>query len=318
MKATYLFIGLVFTLQSFSQYYLKEGYIEMPRQNNIIKPFIYKNLAIYPLLAGEQFSQETKGTADYTTLEEALKTRKVIITETGATGQSGDEVNRLYIENISNDTIFIMAGEVVKGGKQDRVIGDDMILYPKSGRINLDVYCVEHNRWSYKSDHNFGNYYSVSSNSVRKKAVVDKDQSGVWNEVDKVTEKQNAKTSTATYTAISQSDSYKQQLEEYMNYFTSSLNKLPNCIGFVGVSGDKIIGCDIFAGTELFRKQMKNLLNSYITEAITHGSEARPIETSVKKYLDEFLNDKPDQDVKIKEKGVQFEEKGKKLHINTY
>jgi hypothetical protein len=313
-RITMIVTAMAFSAISFSQFYLKQGYIEMPAQNNTVASLVYKNLAIYPLAAGDQFRKETGGTVKYTTLEEALSKKKVKITE----NSSGGEVNRLFIENISKDTIFIMAGEVVKGGKQDRVIGDDMVLYPGTGKVDLSVFCVEHNRWGYRSDRNFDNYHSVSSNSVRKKAAVDKNQGEVWSEVDKVTEKQNAKTSTGTYAAIDQSESYKNDLNEYMDHFLKSLDKIDHCIGFVGVSGDKVIGCDIFADNELFRKQMKNLLNAYITEAISHGSPVKADDQAVKKYLSDFLHDRPDQDEKIKEKGMHFEEKGRKVHINTY
>ena len=146
----------------------------------------------------------------------------------------------------------------------------------------------------------------------------EKNQSGVWDEVEKVTEKQDAKTSTGTYTALARSDEYQNDLKSYTDYFTKSLSEYQNCIGFAGVSGDVILGCDVFASPELFQKQLRNLLNSYITEAISHGSAAKTNAVNVNKYLDEFLKDTPDQDTKIKEKGLQFEEKGKKLHINTY
>ena len=47
--------------------------------------------------------------------------------------QSGDEVNRLVLINNSDHPLLLLAGEVVTGGKQDRVIGVDRIVSPKSG-----------------------------------------------------------------------------------------------------------------------------------------------------------------------------------------
>ncbi len=309
---------LCISMQVFSQFYLKEGYIEMPYQQNIARPFTYKNLAIVPLLAGEKFLEANTRQVNYTTLEEALKNRKVSITETENTRNNGAQVNNLFIENVSKDTIYIMAGEVVKGGRQDRVISDDMVLFPGSGKIDISVFCVEPNRWTYKSDRNFDEYYTVSSNSVRKKAAVDKNQSEVWQEVEKITSKQHAGTSTGTYAALGQSEAYTSELNSYLTYFQDALKGLDNCIGFVGISGDKIIGCDLFADPGLFEKQKKNLLNAYITEALSHGSMAKIDPDDVKKYLTDFLSDEIDQDSKIMEKGVKFEQEGRKVHINTY
>ena len=44
-----------------------------------------------------------------------------------------------------------MAGEVVKGGKQDRVIAQDVVLAPGE-TIDLNAFCVEKNRWVTKNE----------------------------------------------------------------------------------------------------------------------------------------------------------------------
>ena len=75
------------------------------------------------------------------TLEEALAKGLVEVNET-------DQVNSLTIENKSREEVFIHAGDIVKGGRQDRVVTATLILPPKSGRINASVYCVESGRWA--------------------------------------------------------------------------------------------------------------------------------------------------------------------------
>ncbi len=101
------------------------------------------------------------------------------------TNEADGEVNKLFVENVSNDTVYLMAGEVVKGGKQDRVLASDMVLPPNSDKVELPVFCVEHGRWSYKSDaFGFTEYYTVSANSVRGKAVKEKNQYEVWDAVE--------------------------------------------------------------------------------------------------------------------------------------
>ena len=71
--------------------------------------------------------------------------------------QSGAEVNRLVLINNSDHPLLLLAGEVVTGGKQDRVIGVDRIVSPKSGPIDLSVFCVEPGRWVASSEH-FGSH----------------------------------------------------------------------------------------------------------------------------------------------------------------
>jgi hypothetical protein len=310
-----LFLLVFIPFNSFSQFVLKEGYLSLLPKDKIEQDFKYKNLVFYPIIGGNNFISQNYNYSHYTSLEDALKSKKVQITETD---NDGAQVNMLYIENVSKDTIFIMAGEVVKGGKQDRVISDDQILPPHSGKIDLSVFCVEHSRWSYKSDRNFSQYYAVSANSVRKSAAVSKDQQDVWNKVSEVTSKQRASTSTGTYTALADAGDYNKELNAYTAHFINSFSKIKNCVGFVGISDGKIIGCDIFASNQLLEKQLKNLVQSYSTEAITSGKPSAVDYAKVTTYLKGFLTDEKKQDEKIKEIGNGYKYQGKRVHINTY
>ena len=82
---------------------------------------------------------------------------------------SSGNVNEIYITNTSNDTIYLMAGEVIKGGKQDRVLAHDMIVPPHSGQMEVSVFCVEKGRWAYHSplDDQFDEYYNMCSMNLR-------------------------------------------------------------------------------------------------------------------------------------------------------
>src|SRR6187401_3569125 len=92
----------------------------------------FQNLQFYPIRANANFVAQHKNLGKFVTLKEALEKKKVALTES-----NGGEVNRLFIENISRDTIIILSGEVVQGGKQDRMIAQDFILYPKSGKKDV-------------------------------------------------------------------------------------------------------------------------------------------------------------------------------------
>src|ERR1041385_6540448 len=124
--------------------------------------------------------------------------------------------------------------------------------------MNLDVFCVEHGRWVHNSgtDNGFNATYGVAATSVRKKAEVEKDQSGVWQEVEIVNAKNNTKTTTGTYTALARSGEYNEKVYRYVAYFKARLSAERNVIGFIAVSGNKVIGCDMFATAILFNQQI--------------------------------------------------------------
>ena len=98
-------------------------------------PIVHDNLAIYFV-----HGQATRGAVPVS-LEEALANGRVKVRETGT-------VNELTVENVGNDEIFIQAGDIVKGGRQDRVLSVDLLLPPRSGQLPIAAFCVESGRWS--------------------------------------------------------------------------------------------------------------------------------------------------------------------------
>ena len=248
-----------------------------------------------------------------------MERKKISITEKEGKGE-GAEVNTLYAQNLSNDTLFLMAGEVIQGGKQDRVIGEDCVIAPRTGKVKVPVYCVEAGRWSAgrRDGNNFVSYFSVSGQSVRKAVEVDKKQSKVWEKVDDANVKNKVPTSTSAYTALSSATEYQKTEKEYFDVLKQKLDAEKDVVGVIVVSGDKVLGCEIFATEQLFRKLSDNLLRSYIHEAATNGKPVSISAAAVKRYMDDLLLNQADQEKKIKAKGKVFTSNGKKLHITTY
>ncbi|MEZ5852859.1 MAG: DUF6569 family protein [Hyphomicrobiaceae bacterium] len=75
------------------------------------------------------------------TLQEALAKGTVEVLETG-------KVSELKIRNTGDEPVFVQMGDIVKGGRQDRVLTLSMLLEPKSGDVPVGAYCVEQGRWS--------------------------------------------------------------------------------------------------------------------------------------------------------------------------
>jgi hypothetical protein len=278
----------------------------------------YLNLKLYPIRAKDSFLKAHKDVGRYTTLEQALKKEGIVITETGTSSNSGT-VNELFIQNVSADTIMILSGEVVQGGKQDRMIAQDVILYPGKNKTKVQVYCVEHGRWQPNGDgRNFKNYYSLSSNEVRKAGTVTKNQQEVWNKVSDATSKNAAGSRTGTLAALKSSESFSSDLKKYADHFKKILINEPDVIGFVAVTGDRILGCDMFATHALFEGHYAELVNSYATEAITSGKPASVKPEEVNRYLLSIISDEQKQDAEINKKGTQLKDKNRKLHISTF
>jgi hypothetical protein len=231
-------------------------------------------------------------------------------------------VNTLFIENTSKDTVYIMAGEIVQGGKQDRVIAQDLLLPPNSGQINLSVFCVEQGRWTYgrneNDDKSFNKYYGVPSMQLRGVVEKKQNQSEVWKEVARANEKNKVSTATGAYTAQSKTTDFQKLQEEYINYFKDKFQNEADIVGVVIVTANRVVGCDLFATNDLFKSQFSNLLGSYVNEAITDGDKVVIQQTEVEKYMDNLLKDERKQEEFIQQKGKKFEVGSKKLHISTF
>jgi len=122
-------------------------------------PVVHDNLAIY-LVHGKSAAGPVP-----LTLTEALAKSAVKVHETG-------NVNELHIENLGNDEVFVQAGDIVKGGQQDRVLTVSLILPQKSGRIPIASFCVEQGRWSARGKEDVKTFATASAVVPSRKAKI--------------------------------------------------------------------------------------------------------------------------------------------------
>src|SRR5712691_6419310 len=150
----------------------------------VLEPIRHGNLTVFPVVASKSYP-----TGEFLTLDEGLRSGEVVVTEYGnvrglirrhpagitpAIQREGAEVNQLVLVNNSRRPLLLLAGEIVAGGKQDRVIGKDRIVPAESEPVDLGVFCVEPGRWVAKST-NFGVLGgNMAAPSVRMRAMKDK------------------------------------------------------------------------------------------------------------------------------------------------
>lgn len=167
----------------------------------VLKPIESGELVLYPI--ARNTASEAAAQWRYLTLDEGLKSGQVVIEEAGkarglvrsrgrdgglAMEPGGDEVNTLVLENRSHLPLLLLAGEIVTGGKQDRVIGKDRIVQADSAPLDLSVFCIEPGRWTEKTAvfQSAGKDAPMSfmvEPSVRSQAMVEQDQELVWSAV---------------------------------------------------------------------------------------------------------------------------------------
>jgi len=288
--------------------------------------YTFKNLRLVPIRAKSTFKSSVGNFGYFMSLHEGIETKRITITETDLDGA----VNELVLRNHSKDTLFIMSGEIVEGGKQDRVVKNDMLIPPHSGRFKIPVYCVEHGRWNEKDhdeyddddhDHHdhkggkFGDYYSMANQHLSR-AIRKKGQQGVWDEVKKINDKSGVDSDTHAYTGHAHHVEFRGKQEEYANIFKTIFDNEKDVIGVIALSGKTVIASDMFLSHDLFMNAYPKLLYSYTDEAITFGEPVQESNSVVSDYAHQMLTPELQQKF-IEEKGQVFKKGTQVIHISA-
>jgi hypothetical protein len=255
-----------------------------------VQPAITRgNLAIFPVVAGRSHD-----TSQLMTLDEGVRSGQVVVTEAGGerglmrrphaypVQQGSADVNRLVLYNNSNRPLLLLAGEIVTGGKQDRVIGADRIVPAGAGPIDLGVFCVEPGRWV-ESSAKFGSMGAqMAQPSVRMPAMAARDQNKVWDNVRESNAKMRGSLATAEAVAVGGTTSYAKVFDnEVVRKKIADFGGLENenailrdlrsrgAVGVVVAVGGRVMWADIFASTDLLTKYWPKLIRSYVAEAMT-------------------------------------------------
>jgi hypothetical protein len=250
------------------------------------------NLTIFPVVAAKSYN-----TSQLLTLDEGIRTGEVVVTETGSEPglvrgehpvryRGGAEVNKLVLYNNSGRPLLLLAGEIVTGGKQDRVIGADRIVPGKGGPIDLSVFCVEPERWV-ESSAKFGSMAAqMAQPSVRTPAMAAQNQSEVWNQVRASNARMAGSLSTSeslgdvahtsSYAKVFASPPVQAKLAEYggsasEQEILAELRK-NGAVGVVVAVNGRVEWADVFASSELLAKYWPKLMRSYVAEAATTAS----------------------------------------------
>ena len=228
--------------------------------------YSYKNLSILLIQGENELSR------NYLTLEEAMEQKKITLYETGNVGE-------LSVDNTSSGYIFIMAGDIVKGGRQDRTISEDIVLAPGDKKVPLKSFCVEQSRWNRRGSESAA-YFSSSEKSLNNIALKlaareEKSQDRVWEEVAyyqlKARKNVNAEVrsniSSSSLQLTLENEKIKSSIAEYVGALQPSFDDKNDVLGFAFFINGKISTLETFGNAALFKKLQKKLSEAAASEA---------------------------------------------------
>ena len=254
------------------------------------EPCTHRNLAVF-LIRGK----DTHPGKHLLTLQEALAQKTIIVHETGS-------VNELSVENVSKDAaVFIQAGDIVKGGRQDRVLAYDLIVPAQSGRVPLASFCVEAGRWKERGTES-AQQFSESTGQLPGRALrlavsSARQQGQVWEKVkeqqDRLGRRLNKNVADPLSPSSLQLTLEDRDLQAKVQAHVARLEKCiadkPDAIGVVIAINGNIEGADVYGSAALFRKMWPKLIRAAAVDAIVENQPGRKYELVEKDEIVAFL-----------------------------
>jgi hypothetical protein len=238
-------------------------------------PYQHENLTIFLVHGPDQaFS------GPYTPLQQAMERKVVAVYETS-------DVNELAIENRSSkEEVFVQAGDIVKGGQQDRTLAVDLIVPVNSGRVPIDAFCVESGRWTQRGVEAVSEFGSsedmVATKSLKFAAKAESSQQRVWQEVetargelsDSLNQDVAGVASRSSLQLALENDKVQESVAKYRDKLTSLVDEHSDVIGFVFAINNKLNSADVYPSNAMFKQFWPRLLKAAAVEAVAQSSPA--------------------------------------------
>jgi hypothetical protein len=265
---------------------------DKPPTYRLSGPYTQDNLTIFLIHGDDLIKNKT-----FITLDEALEQKKVIVHET-------KEVNQLTIENVSpTEEVFVQAGDIVKGGQQDRLLAFDMIVAPKSGKVPINSFCVEQGRWSRRGGENVAQFNSSKDAAATKDLKLacrsDAQQGKVWDRVASA-QQQLSKNVGAPVQAMQSATSLQLSLENkklletvdaYIKKLSGSIDGKTDVIGYAFAINGQVNSADVYASNGLFKKLWPKLIKATAVEAVAELTKDKKVPPVTSEMIQAFLAD---------------------------
>ncbi len=204
-------------------------------------------------------------------IDKALNAGLVEVTEL-----ERSQVSELRLDNRAKEPVFAMAGEMLRGGKQDRIVGDDLIV-PACKEVTIPVFCVERGRWSARGrgSGGFSAGHSLAGAGVRGGGRAG-GQGGVWSGVAAQQERLGAPSETGALRSVHDSETVRERMKPYLQALSDLPEDHPTASGIVCAINGKIVVADLLSSRALFRELWPQLLEAYVIDALERECGARP------------------------------------------
>ena len=218
---------------------------------------------------------------DVATFDEARGRAELVVTE-----RPQAAVSTLVTENRGKRHVLLLAGEIVLGGKQNRVVAHDVLLPPLSGPREITVFCVEQGRWAGNTK-DFGGQGTFAAPALRSELLAKPTQAQVWQEVDRTARRAAAPSPTGSYQAVFDKPDVKAHQEVTERVID---RKMPaGACGAAVFVGESFAGLDLFQDVGLFAREWLKLLRAHAVETYGRPQNVGVSEAALRAEVNDLL-----------------------------
>jgi hypothetical protein len=222
-------------------------------------PVHYQNITLVPVHA-----EEAGPLVRYTLLERGLKDKTLAVRELAGSSAEA-EVSEVEVKNSGKLAVFLLGGEMILGGKQDRIIQSDTVV-PNDGKWQkVAVFCVEQGRWDGR-EMKFNGGSAVAHLKLQEAAMRGSQQE-VWSEVARSNAQHGTTSDTQTYRRTIQNAKIRSRIAGYRSDLAKQLPSRPMSGVIFAINGE-IQVADLFENSALFGDLSEKLLSAYILSAL--------------------------------------------------
>lgn len=246
------------------------------RQVEVGDPVRYRALTVFPLTL-------RRGTeSNVATLDQTLARGWLTIQE-----QDAPSVPTLRVRNTGSRPMLLMAGEILLGGRQNRIVREDVLVPAESGFVDVPVYCGEQRRWQ-DVQPTFKPSGNLAGREVRGMAARAAPQSDVWQSIDSQLSAARVEAPTRNYQAIYEDGEARRAAAEAVRELHGVVGR--ETIGAVVFSRGHLANCDLFSDPELFAQLWEKIcrahaVDEYVFRRTPEGKWPPPERERVREFL---------------------------------
>lgn len=270
----------------------------------------YKNLQLIPIRF--KAARGTSGKEPTISLNEAMLMKKVHIKE--LPDKVGSYKGGVMITNKSKKSILIHSGDMIAGGKQDRILPKTLIIPPGEKKEVLTVFCIEKDRWDAKPRPFF--YGGSGDWEIRKTFDIKKSQAAVWKEIERQYSLNEQSSKTWSYHQLYSDSARKNEYAKYFRERYDESNK--GFAGFLFITGSEIMAVELFSKTDYTDASFDAMVDSYINSVSKESNPPMVTHARQKIFLDNVLSSKEMQGKLVRSQGSQHRYENLIIHLVIY